>query len=52
VNGFIDHSYIRLGTTSDYNAIANPNTLQITKAHAMSSQCAFTSRFLVMDLNS
>jgi hypothetical protein len=37
-------------TTRNY-AIANPHTLQITRSHAKSSQSAFTSRFLVTDLN-
>jgi hypothetical protein len=52
-NGFIDHlyRYTRLETTSTYNAIANLNTSQITRAHAKSSQSAFTSRFLAMVLN-
>jgi hypothetical protein len=34
VNGFIDHLYTRLGTTSNYIAIANLNTLQMTTVHA------------------
>jgi hypothetical protein len=34
-----------------YSAIANLHTLQITKAHAKSSQSDFTSRFVVTDLN-
>jgi hypothetical protein len=51
VNEFIDHLYTRLGTTSTYNAIADLHPLQITIAHAKSSQSAFTSRFLVTDLN-
>jgi hypothetical protein len=52
VNGFTDHLYTRLGTTSTYSVIADLHTSQITRAHARSSQSAFTSRFLVMDLNS
>jgi hypothetical protein len=52
VNVFIDHLYTRLGTTSNYSAIANLHNSQITRAHAKSSQSAFTSRFLVTDLNS
>jgi hypothetical protein len=39
------------GTTSNYNAVADLHPLQITRAHAKSSQSAFTSHFLVMDLN-
>jgi hypothetical protein len=34
MNGFIDHLYTSLGTTSNYNAIYNLNTLQITTAPA------------------
>jgi hypothetical protein len=34
------------------NGIADLHTLQITKAHAKSSQSAFSSRFLVTCLNS
>jgi hypothetical protein len=51
VNRFICHLYTSLVTTSNYNSVANPNILQITRAHAKSSQFALTSRFLVMDLN-
>jgi hypothetical protein len=51
VNGFIDHLYTRLGTTSTHNAIADLHILQITRAHTKSSQSTFTSRFLVVDLN-
>jgi hypothetical protein len=32
--GFIDHFYTPLGTTSNYSAIANLHTLQITTAPA------------------
>jgi hypothetical protein len=32
VNGFTDHLYTPLGTTSNYSAIANLHTLQITTA--------------------
>jgi hypothetical protein len=46
------HLHKPLGTTSNYSAIANLDTLQITTARAKSSQSAFTSRFLVTDLNS
>jgi hypothetical protein len=34
-----------------HNAIANLHTLQIARAHAKSCQSAFTSRFLVKNLN-
>jgi hypothetical protein len=34
VNGFIDHLYTPFETTSNYSAIANIHTLQITTAHA------------------
>jgi hypothetical protein len=51
MNGFIYHLQTRLGTTSTYNAIADLHTLQITREHTESSQTAFTSRFLVTDLN-
>jgi hypothetical protein len=34
LNGFIDHLYTRLGSTSHYSAIANLHTLQITTAPA------------------
>jgi hypothetical protein len=51
VNGFIDHLYTQLVTTSNYNAIANLHTLQITRAHAKFSQSSFTSHFLVTDFN-
>jgi hypothetical protein len=47
----IDHLYTRLGTTNNYSAIADLHTSQFTRAHAMSSQSAFSSRFLVTDLN-
>jgi hypothetical protein len=51
VNGFIDHLYTQLGTTDTWSATADLYALQITRAHAKSSQSAFTSRFLVADLN-
>jgi hypothetical protein len=38
-------------TTSNYNAFSNFHTLQITRAHDKPSQSAFTSCFLVMDIN-
>jgi hypothetical protein len=34
VNGFIDYLYTRLGTTSNYSAIADLHILRITTAHA------------------
>jgi outer membrane receptor for monomeric catechols len=37
--------------TSNYSATDNLHTLHMTTAHAKSSQSAFTSRFLVTDLN-
>jgi hypothetical protein len=49
MNRFIGHLYTQLLITS--YAIANPHKLEITRAHAKSSQFSFTSRFLVMDLN-
>jgi hypothetical protein len=51
VTGFIEHLYTQLVTTSTYTAITSLHTLQITKAQAKSSQSAFTSCFLVTDLN-
>jgi hypothetical protein len=45
---FIDH--LQVVTTNNCNAIANIHTLQITREHTKSSQSAFTSRFLVMNL--
>jgi hypothetical protein len=46
-------SYTQLATKNNHNALANPHTLQITRAHAKSSQFAYTtSRFLLTDLNS
>jgi hypothetical protein len=51
VNRFIDHLFTRLGTISTYNNIADLHTLEIIRAHAKSSHSAFTSRFLVKDLN-
>jgi hypothetical protein len=43
------HSYTRLGTTSNYSALADLHTLQITTAHAkpVPGCCVFTSHFLV-----
>jgi hypothetical protein len=51
VNGFIDHFFAQPVTTTTYSAITNLHTLQITRGQAKFSQSAFTSRFLVMDLN-
>jgi hypothetical protein len=51
VTGFIEHLYTQLITASNYGAIADLQTLQITRAHAKPYQSAFTSRFLVTDLN-
>jgi hypothetical protein len=51
VTGFIRHLYTQVVTTSNYGAIADLHTLQITRAHAKSSQPAYTSCFLVTDLN-
>jgi hypothetical protein len=45
VTGFINH--LQIITTSNYSAVI----LQITRAHAKFSWSAFTSRFLVKDLN-
>jgi hypothetical protein len=51
--GFIDHFNTRLVTTLNYNAIADPHTLQISTAHAKSSVCfVFTSGSLVTATNS
>jgi hypothetical protein len=46
---FIDHFNKRLVNVSNYNA--NLHILQINRAHAIPFQSAFTSRFLVTDLN-
>jgi archaellum component FlaF (FlaF/FlaG flagellin family) len=51
VTRFIDHLYTRLGTTSDYRAIADLRTLEITRAHTKSSQSSSTSHFLVTASN-
>jgi hypothetical protein len=52
VTQFIDHLYTQLVTSSNYSSIGNLHTLQIHRAHAKFSQSAFTSHFLVIDLNS
>jgi hypothetical protein len=48
VNGFIDHLYTPLGTVSNYSAVANLHTLQITTAPAklFSSLQIFISCYL------
>jgi hypothetical protein len=51
VIGFTEHLYTQPVTTNNCRAIAKLHTLQITVAHAKSSQSAFTSRFLVAVLN-
>jgi hypothetical protein len=52
--GVIDHLYTQLVTTSNYSAIANFHTLQITSVHAKYfSVCnVFASSCLVMVSNS
>jgi hypothetical protein len=50
VTGFLDHLYTQIVTTCNYSVIANLHNLQITRAHAKSSQSAFTSRFLVTEI--
>jgi hypothetical protein len=54
VNGFIDHFYRRLQTTSNYSATAKLHTLQITAANTKSSPAlsVFNSRFLATTSNS
>jgi hypothetical protein len=47
LNTYIHNSQLQV----NYSIIANLHTLQITRAHAKSSQSAFTSRFLITDLN-
>jgi hypothetical protein len=49
VTQFIDN--LQIVTTSNYSAITNLHAIQITIAHAKFSQPAFTSRYLVTDLN-
>jgi hypothetical protein len=52
--GFIDHLYTQRRTTSNYSAIANLHTLQITTAHAKSfpASCVFSSHSLATSYNS
>jgi hypothetical protein len=54
VNGFIDHSYTRLGTTSNYSATANPHNSKINTAPAKPFPAFrdFTSRYLATASNS
>jgi hypothetical protein len=46
---FIDH--LQVASVSNNDIIANFHNLQITTAHAESSQSVFTSRFPITDLN-
>jgi hypothetical protein len=46
--GFIDNLYIQLGTTGNYSAIADLNTLQFTVTHSLGIS-DFTSRMLATD---
>jgi hypothetical protein len=52
--GLIDHLRTQLGTTSNYSAVANVRTLQITTAHAKYYPTCYvsTGRFLVTASNS
>jgi hypothetical protein len=54
VNGFIDHLYTRLGTTSHYSATANSHNSQTTTASAkpFTACCVFNSSSLAMASNS
>jgi hypothetical protein len=47
--GFIDTLFTQLGTTGNYIAIADLNTLQYTVAHTLGFS-VFTSRILATDL--
>jgi hypothetical protein len=53
VNGFTDHLYTPLRTTSNYSAIANLHTLQFTTAPVKSFKacCVFISRSVATDSN-
>jgi hypothetical protein len=53
VNGFIDHLYPPLGTTSNYSAITNLHTLQFTTGHTKSFPvyCVSNSRTLATASN-
>jgi hypothetical protein len=44
-------AYTHIVTTNNYGSSTNLHTLQITRAHAKSSQSAFTGRFVVTDFN-
>jgi hypothetical protein len=53
VNGFIDPLYTRLGSASNYSAIANLHTLKITTAHAKLSESSlevFWQRILAVEI--
>jgi hypothetical protein len=47
--GFIDTLFTQLGTTSNYSAIADVHTLQVTVTHALGFS-GFISRILATDL--
>jgi hypothetical protein len=51
--GFIDHLYAPLGTTGNYSAIADLDTLEITTAlpKPFPACCVFTNRSLTMASN-
>jgi hypothetical protein len=50
VIGFIDTSYIHLGTTDNYSAIADLHTLQFAFTHALGIS-VFISRILATDFS-
>jgi hypothetical protein len=52
VNEFIDHLRTPLGTASNYIAIANLHSLQITTLSFFPVSCVFTSRSLATASNS
>jgi hypothetical protein len=52
VNGFIDHLYTPLGTTSNHSAAANLHNSQITTAKSSPACSVFNGRFLVTGVNS
>jgi hypothetical protein len=54
VTGFIDHMCTSLGTTGNYSAVANPQTLQIARMPAKPFQacCVFINRPLAAASNS
>jgi hypothetical protein len=43
VNGFIEHLYTQLITTSNYSTNTNSHTMQVTTAYTKSSQSAVSS---------